>query len=164
LIFLLFKFLKVWVCILFSLWAYYFTITHQQLIWEEIINLFLFPAVFLLINYALIKLVLWYIKYYNNLLVIHDGQLIIIETSLFFKNNIEFIDINKITKLDILCKWVIPNLLSYWTLLVEQQSNVVKDFIYISEPFIALQLINEEKQRTIKDRKKTYIVSKTNIE
>jgi len=48
--------------------------------------------------------------------------------------------------------------------MVEQQSNMVKEFIYISEPFVALQLINEEKQRTIKDRKKTYIVSKTNIE
>ena len=140
------------------------TIANKQLIWEEIVNLFLFPATFLLINFALIKLVLWYIKFYNNLLVIHNGQLIVIETSLFFKNNIEFVDINKITKLDIFCKWVVPNLLSYWTLMVEQQSNMVKEFIYISEPFVALQLINEEKQRTIKDRKKTYIVSKTNIE
>lgn len=159
---LLFRYLKVAVFILFTFITYYFTIVYKHVIWDEIVNIFLFPIIFLSLNYALIKLVLWYIKFYNDLLVIYWGQLIVIKTSLFFTNDIEFIDINKITKLDTFCRWFISNILSYWSLVVEQQRDQVREFDYISDPFIALQILNEEKLRTIEDRKKTYIVAKNN--
>ncbi|MBT3726890.1 hypothetical protein HOG21_04230 [bacterium] len=75
------------------------------------VHFLIFPIVFGLVNYAFIKLILSYIKYYNNLLIVYKGQLIVIQSSLFFKDNIEFIDINKITKLDTYCRGLIPNVL-----------------------------------------------------
>ncbi|MFK7780207.1 MAG: hypothetical protein QM490_03580 [Candidatus Gracilibacteria bacterium] len=162
-IILLFRYLKVGVFLLFTFLVYHFTITQKHLIGDEIINIFIFPAIFLGVNYAFIKLILGYIKFYNDLLVIYGGQLIVIKTSLFFKNDIEFIDINKITKLDTYCRGLVANILSYGVLVVEQQRDQVREFSYISEPFIALQILNEEKLRTIEDRKKTYVVSKSKM-
>lgn len=157
---LLFRYLKVSLFILLTLFIFHIYVTYKHIIWEEIVTYISFPLTFMLVNYAFIKLVLWYIKFYNDLLVIYDWQLIVIKTSLFFKNDIEFIDINKVTKLDTFCRWLIPNILVYWNLVVEQQRDQVRTFSYISEPFEALQILNEEKLKTIEERKKTYIVSK----
>lgn len=129
-------------------------------VWHELVNYFLFPLTFLFVNYAFIKLILWYIKFYNDLLIIYDWQLIVIKSSLFFVDNIEFIDINKITKSDTYCRGLIPNILWFWNLVVEQQRDEVRTFHFVSEPFTALQILNEEKQKTIEDRKKRYIVDK----
>ncbi len=132
---LLFRYLKVGVFILFTFIIYHFATVYKHVIWDEMVNTFLYPIIFLSLNYALIKLILWYIKFYNDLLVIYWGQLIVIKTSLFFTNDIEFIDINKITKLDSFCRWFIANILSYWVLVVEQQRDQVREFNYISDPF-----------------------------
>jgi len=130
--------------------------------WHELIHTFVFPTTFLLINYAFIKLILWYIKFYNDLLIINEWELIVIKSSLFFKDNIEYIDINKITKLDTYCRWFIPNFLSFWILVAEQQRDEVRKFHYVPEPFKALQILNEEKQKTIEERKERYVVDNKN--
>lgn len=134
--------------------------TNKNSIWDEVASIVIFPFVFVLVNYALIKLVLWYVKFYNDLLVIYWGQLIVIKTTLFFTNDIEFIDINKVTKLDAYCRWLVPNMLYYWVLVVEQQRDQVREFSFIPEPFTALHILNEEKLRTIEDRKKTFVFTK----
>lgn len=162
-ILLLFSYLKVGILLLFNFLLLYFTINNRDIIWDEIANIIIYPIIFVLTNYALIKLILWYIKFYNDILVIYAWQLIVIKTTLFFKNDIEFIDINKITKLDTFCRWFIPNVLSYWVLVIEQQREQVRKFRYISQPHRALQIINEEKLRTIEERKKTFVVSKSNM-
>lgn len=154
---LLFKYLKSMFFLLAAFVLFYFSLKYKLVIWEELTYIFIFPLVFLLVNYAFIKLVLWYIKFYNNLLIIYNWQLIVIQSSLFFKDDIEFIDINKITKLDTYCRWLIPNVFSYWNLVAEQQRDEVREFIFVPEPFIALQLLKEERQRTIDDRKNTYV-------
>jgi hypothetical protein len=48
-------------------------------------------------------------------------------------------------------------------LVIEQQREQVRRFRYISHPHKALQIINEEKLRTIEERKKTFVVSKPNM-
>lgn len=156
---LFFKYLKL-IFFLSLVWIlYYFSITYVDSIWHELVIYFIFPIIFILVNYAFFKLILWYIKFYNDLLVIYDWQLIVIKSSLLFMDNIEFIDINKITKLDTYCRWLIPNVMWYWNLVAEQQRDEVRTFPFVPEPFRALQLINEEKQRTIKERKNRYIVA-----
>lgn len=141
----------------------YFAVVFWDKLWDEIKHIFLFPFIFILINYAFIRLLLWFIKFYNDLLVINDWELIVIKSSLLFKDNIEFIDINKITKLDTYCRWLIPNVLWFWILVAEQQRDEVREFHYVPEPFKALQIINEEKQQTIEDMKKRYVIPKKSI-
>lgn len=161
-IILVFRYLKFWFFILLSFSLYKISILYNEKIWHEVVHYLLFPVIFILINYAFIKLILRYIKFYNDLLIIHNWQLIVIKSSLFFKDNIEFIDINKITKLDTYCKWFIPNLFWYWNLVAEQQRDEVRKFHFVSEPFKALQILKEEKQNTIDERKNTYIHSVKN--
>lgn len=160
---LLFKYLRTMIFLILSWILFFIAIKFWKVLWDDIVYLLLFPSIFLLINYAFLKLILWYIKFYNDLLVIHDWQLIVIKSSLLFMDNIEFIDINKITKLDTYCRWLIPNVFSFWNLVVEQQRDKVREFYFIPEPFRALQILKDEKQKTIEARQKTYMVDKTKI-
>ena len=132
---------------------YYVSLIFVGTIWYEINHYFLFPLIFLLVNYAFIKLALGYIKYYNDLLVINKWHLIVIKSSFIYKDNIEFIDINKITKLDTYCNWIIPNFVWFWNLVVEQQRDEVRTFHFVPEPFKALQILNEEKQKILEELK-----------
>jgi hypothetical protein len=101
---------------------------------------------------------MWYIKFYNDLLVIYKWHLIVIKSSLIYKDNIEFIDINKITKLDTYCKWLTANLIWFWNLVAEQQRDELRTFHFVPKPFKALQLINDEKHKIEEEMKKRYIV------
>jgi hypothetical protein len=150
---MIFKYFKFFLFLLITFILYYIWVRYIDSIWHELIHVIVFPIVFLLVNYAFIKLILWYIKFYNDLLIIHDWQLIVIKSSLFFKDNIEFIDINKITKLDTYCTWFIANFFSFWTLVAEQQRDEVRKFHSVPNPFIALQLLNEEKQKLLQNMK-----------
>jgi hypothetical protein len=159
---LLFKYLKTMLLLILSWILFFISTKFWGVLWDEIVYLLLFPSIFILVNYAFFKLLLWYIKFYNDLLIVYDWQLIVIKSSLLFKDDIEFIDINKITKLDTYCRWLIPNIFQFWNLVVEQQRDQVREFHFIPEPFKALQILKEEKQRTIDERKNTYLIDKTN--
>lgn len=156
-IILFFRYLKFFLFLFISVFLYFICLKLKWTIWHELLYYVFFPLIFFLINYIFIKLILWYIKFYNDLLIIHKWQLIVIKSSLFFKDNIEFIDINKVTKLDTFCTWFVSNLIWYWNLVVEQQRDEVRKFHFIPNPFKALQLLKDEKQRTIDERKNTYI-------
>ena len=153
-ILMFFRYVKFVIFLLIVSVLYYIWIKYRGSLWNEVIYTFLFPLTFLLVNYAFIKLILWYIKFYNTLLVVHDWQLIVIHSSLFYKDNIEFIDINKITKLDTYCKGFFPNIFWYWNLVTEQQRDEVRTFHFVPQPFKALQILNEEKQKITSEMKK----------
>lgn len=150
---LLFRYLKFSLLIILTWVIYYFSMKYNNTIWEEIINIFLFPFVFFLINYAFFKLLLFYIKFYNDLVIIHNKQVIILKSSLFLKDDIEFVDVSKITKFDTYCRWLIPNMFWFWNLVIEQQRDEVREIHFIPEPFRALKLIQDEKQKVVEDKK-----------
>lgn len=159
---MLFRYLKVLVFLSISWIIFSFTMTHIESIWKDLVYYIIFPGLFIFINYIFIKLVLWYIKYYNDLLVIHNWKIIVIKSSLLFKDNIEFIDISKITKLDTYLEWIVQNILWFWKLVAEQQREEVRKFHYVPRPARAMSIINKEKQKVLEDRKNTYIVSDDN--
>lgn len=150
---LFFRYLKFILFLSLTLFLFYISMIFVDTVWHELIYIFFFPWIFILVNYAFIKLILGYIKYYNDILIIHKWQLIVIKSSLFFLDNIEFIDINKVTKLDTYCKWFIPNFLSYGNLVVEQQREQVRTFHFIDKPFEVLQILQDEKKRTTEWKK-----------
>ncbi len=158
-IILVFRYLQFALYSFVAIVLFYFSLKLVNTVWHDLVHFLFYPTVFLLINYAFIKLVLSYIKYYNNLLIIHNWQLIVIQSSLFFKDDIEFIDINKITKLDTYCRWLVPNLLWYGNLVVEQQRDEPRLFHFVPELYKALHILKEEKQRTIEERKERYMIS-----
>jgi hypothetical protein len=132
------------------LWLYLYFFEHIEYTYRVI---FFFPIIMILVYYAFIKLTLWYVKYYNNLLIIYDNKIIVIKTSLYLKDDVEFIDIRNITKIDTFCRWFFSNLFRYWTLVVEQQRDQVREFHFIPKPHRIIQLINEAKRAIINKTK-----------
>jgi len=155
---LVFRYFQFLLFLLLALLLYVISLKFINTTWHDLVHFLIFPIVFGLVNYAFIKLILSYIKYYNNLLIVYKGQLIVIQSSLFFKDNIEFIDINKITKLDTYCRGLIPNVLWYGNLVVEQQRDEPRLFHFVPELNKALHILKKEKQRTIEERKERYMV------
>ncbi len=133
---------------LFIAWLlFYISMKFSDTLWKETLNYLLFPSIFILVNYAFIKLILSYIKFFNDFLIIYDWQIIVIKNSLYFIDEIEFIDINKITKLDTISRWFFENILWYWSLIIEQQSDQIIKFNFISTPSICLRIIKAEREK-----------------
>ncbi len=143
-IILFFKYLKSLVFLIFAFILYYICIKFKTQLWNEIVYYVFFPLILILINYSFIKLILYYIKFYNDLLIVSNWQLIVINSSLLFVDDIEFIDISKITKIDTYTRWMIANIIWYWILVVEQQRDQVKEFDYIPNARKALHIIKNE--------------------
>jgi hypothetical protein len=159
---LLFRYLKFLLFLSIALILYYVSTHFIDTAWEEFVHYFMFPLIFFLVNYAFIKLILWYIKFYNDLLVISNWHLIVIKSSLIWMDNIEFIDINKITKLDTYCNGIISNFMWFGNLVAEQQRDELRTFHFVPKPFKALKLLNEEKQRVLDEMKNWYVVTDKN--
>ncbi len=135
---------------IFALIIYYVSLKYRLALWQEVLNYVFFPSIFLLINYAFIKLILSYIKFYNDLLIISDWQIIVIKASLLFVDDIEFIDISKVTKIDTFTRWIIANIIWYWNLVIEQQRDQVREFHFVPEARKALHIIKAEKEKVMK--------------
>lgn len=144
---LFFKYLKSLIYFLFALLLYYICIKYRFSLWEEVVNYVFFPLIFILLNYAFFKLILSYIKFYNDLLIISDWQIIVINASLLFVDDIEFIDISKVTKMDTFTRWLLANIIWFWNLVIEQQRDQVREFNYIPEARKALHIIKAEKEK-----------------
>lgn len=128
---------------------YYICMKYREALWKDVINYVFLPSILILVNYAFIKIILYYIRFYNDLLIISNWQLIVIKASLLFVDDIEFIDISKITKIDTFTRGLIPNIIWYWNLIVEQQRDQVREFHYIPEARKALHLIKAEKEKFV---------------
>lgn len=58
-------------------------------------------------------------------------------------DNIEIVDIDKITKIDSSINWIIPNFFSFWDLVLEQNRDRTRKFNYIYKPYNAVNFIRE---------------------
>ncbi|MDP2091186.1 MAG: hypothetical protein Q8K30_06350 [Candidatus Gracilibacteria bacterium] len=64
-----------------------------------------------------------------------------------FVDDIEFIDISKITKIDTYTRGIIANIIGFGNLVIEQQREQVRIFNYIPDARKALHIINAEKEK-----------------
>lgn len=151
---LIFRYLKSLLYIIIALILLYVSIKYWEYLWKEVVYYLFFPIIFFLVNYWFIKLILWYIKFYNNLLIINNWKLIVINATLLLKDDIEFIDIKQVTKIDTFVRGALSNIIWYWDLVVEQQRDQVRIFHNISNPRKALHIINDEKDNISKNNNK----------
>lgn len=107
----------------------------------EIRNYLLFPLLFFLVNYAFIKLILNTIWYNFNLILFIWNKVILIRSTLFLIDDVEIIDMWKIMKVDIECRGIIPNILWFGHLIIEQQKNDVRILHFIPDPYHALNIL-----------------------
>ncbi len=144
---MIFKYIKFLFFFFIAASFYFLWVFYWVELWVEVTNYIIFPLVFISLNYAFIKLILYYIRYYNNLIILYKDQIIVIKSSLLNTDNVELIDLHKITKLDTFCDWFIPNIIWYGILVVEQQRDKVREFWYVPQPHKAIWFLNEARDR-----------------
>lgn len=147
---MVFKYIKFFFFLLVSLSFYLLALFFWDILWKEIVNYIVFPLIFISLNYAFIKLILYYIRYYNNLIILYKDQIIVIKSTLLDTDNVELIDLRKTTKIDTFCDWIIANFIWYGTLVIEQQSDKIREFWYVPRPYKAIWFLNEAREKTFK--------------
>lgn len=103
----------------------------------------------ILLNYWFLRLILWIIKYYNNIIIICPGQVIIIKASLLLRDKIESLDASKIMKLDSSSNWILSNMFWYWNLIIEQQNDELRTFHFVSHPHRVVRHIQKQKNKDV---------------
>ena len=116
-----------------------------------------FLIIFWLLNYAFIKLVLNIIEYYHTLIIITDEQILIINCSLFMKDDIESIDAYRIMKIDAFSHWFWSNVIGYGNLIIEQQKDEVRTFHFIPHPYRIFGIIRDHKKQVFEGMKSKVI-------
>jgi len=150
---MVFRYLKFSFYLIISFVFYFISVKFWYALWWDLVNYIILPLSFITLNYAFIKLILYYIWYYNNLLIFYEDKIIVIKSTLLDTDNVEIIDLHKITKIDAFSYWILANIFWYWTLVIEQQRDKVREFWYVPKPYKAIWLLNEVKEKNLKKNK-----------
>jgi hypothetical protein len=97
-------------------------------------------------------MLLYYIAYYNDLMIFRWFDVIIIKSTFIRANYIEIIDMNRITKIDTYINWIIQNMIWYGTLIIEQQREEVREFHFVPEPNRAVKILTRAKQNLLENQ------------
>ncbi len=144
----------------FKYWSKFSDITYLKYVF--------FAISFSILNYAFISFMIYFIEYYNNIIVVYKNHIYIIKSSLILIDDIEVLDPYRIMRMDVVCHWFISNILDYWNLIIEQQQDETKEWIrtfhFVPNPYKLLSIIKEQRNKVVEDRKKKYIISVDNWE
>lgn len=147
-----FRYIKFAFFVFVSLTFYVLAIKFSWPLGNEVVRYIILPLSFILLNYAFIKLILYYIAFYNNLLIFHDDNIIVIKSTLLDTDNVEIIDLHKVTKIDAFATWFAANIFGYGTLVIEQQREKVREFFYVPKPYKAISHLKEARDK-MEDKK-----------
>jgi hypothetical protein len=126
--FLVYLFLIMFIIMIFMLISWY------NKMWDAF-NEYLFSFFLIFINIITLVLILDIIAHFNNLIYVNDTHIYIIQNWLLVKEDIEIIELNQVTKVNILCQWFLANACSYWKIVIEQQRTETRPLFYIPEPY-----------------------------
>jgi hypothetical protein len=118
-------------------------------LWEDIIKYVIFPIILIMLNYAFFKLILYIIAYYGNIIIFYDNKVILLRTTLLKVNYIEIISLEKVTKFDTYIHWIIPNLMWFWTLVIEQNRESVRELNFVPDPHRAVRILSQMKKKLL---------------
>ncbi|PID87596.1 hypothetical protein CSB07_00555 [Candidatus Gracilibacteria bacterium] len=133
------------------------------LISDKSINYLIFLVIIVILNYEFIKLVLFLVKYYNNLIIITKDNILILNMLLVTKDDLEVIDPYKITKIDEFSRGFLSNVFGYGTLVIEQQGESVRKFRLTPNPYKIIKILHKQRQYIVQDRRKKYIINNEEI-
>lgn len=157
---LFFKFLRIVLYLLFAWLLYWLAINYRELFWENIVRYLILPVIFIIVNVVFLKITLYIIQYYNNLVIFDEDRLLIIKSTFILKDDIETIDVTTITKLDTYTRWIIANIFWYWTLIIEQTRDEDRKLTFMPNPQETIKLFREQKRRILIKEEKIKTLSK----
>lgn len=140
---------------------YFWAIFYYNNLWKDFVVYILLPIIWIILNYSFLKIFETFLEYYNELLIIHQDQIIIIKASLILMDDIEIIDSYRVMKFDSYADWFWANLLGYGHIVLEQQKDNVRIFHFVSNPYKIIAILKEQRDKVLDDRRKKYIVHPT---
>lgn len=152
------KIVKAVFFLIIALILYYFTMSFKTNLWVEITHYVLLPIILILTIYWFIKIIFAFWENNNEILIIHNDQIIIIKASLILMDDIEVIDAYRLMKIDSYAEWFWANLLGYWNIVLEQQKDNVRIFHFVAKPYKILALLKEQRNKVLDDRRKKYLM------
>ncbi len=129
---------------------FYIAMTFQGALGRTLVVYVMFPAIFLTINFAFLKLIFDMIKYFNRLIVIDNHSVIVIKTSLIETDNIELIGLGKIIKIDTAMRGIFQNLFVFGDMIIEQ-ADTTRFFDSVYRPYQVANYIKEAQIRYEKE-------------
>ncbi|MDD2487296.1 MAG: hypothetical protein PHS92_02920 [Candidatus Gracilibacteria bacterium] len=111
-------------------------------VYDNVLHFYVMPFLLLIVNLILLVHIYDIIGYYNNIILIDDNNIMIIQNSLLLREDIEVISLSQITKINIICQGILPNILGYGKLVIEQQRTQTRPLFHIHNPYLILNHIN----------------------
>ncbi len=155
---LVIPFLRIAKCIFFLFivgFLYFLSAFIIKHLWDSALKsmkYIIFFFIFALLNYAIFKLILWLIHYFNNIIIVSKDSLVILHCSLILQDDVEVIDAYRIVKVDSYARGFFPNLLGYGDIIIEQQKNEVRTLHFIPNPYKFLEIMKQQRQNLLKDK------------
>ncbi|MDD2908780.1 MAG: hypothetical protein PHZ26_03440 [Candidatus Gracilibacteria bacterium] len=104
----------------------------------------------LTINTVVAILIIDLVAYYNSIIIISGDNIIIIQNTLFIREDIEIINISQLTKVNIERHGILSNILGYGNLILEQQRTEARPLFYIPEPYRVINYIKSKMGNNLK--------------
>lgn len=99
---------------------------------------------FVLLQISFIRFILELIWYYNNIIIVSLDQIMIIQSTLVLIEDIEILEIGKINKINVECRWLFANIFWYWRLIIEQQRFEKRPVFFIPDPYKVMHHIENK--------------------
>lgn len=153
---LLFRSTKVIMYFLVAWLLYWLTIKYRVEFWQDLVRYLMLPSILFIVNFWFFKLILYIVQHYNNLLIFYNDHLVVIKSSFILIDDIEVLDVYKVTKIDTYRRGFMANVFWYWTVIVEQTRDEVRKFSFIPDPQRTLWLFREQKEVILNQRAKRF--------
>lgn len=155
------KLIKAFFFLFIAFVFYFWAINYYDVLWQEFVLYIILPIIWLILNYSFIKIFETFLQYYNEVLLIHWDQIIIIKSSLILMDDIEILDSYRVMKFDSYSDWFWANLLWYWHIVLEQRKDDVRIFHFVWQPYKVISILKEQRTKVLDDRRKKYIVNQS---
>ena len=119
------------------MWIFY---AYENIFSPDFTNYILLPILLISINYIFLQLILNSIDYFWRIILIGSHAIILIHTSLLLVDDIEYMDMKSILKVDVVRHGLFANIFNYGHLLLEQR-NDIRTIHYIPSPHAVYQVV-----------------------
>lgn len=129
------------------IWIFY---RYDMMFSQEFSNYILLPTLLIGINYIFTRLILNTIDYTGRIMLIAKDSIILIHTSFILIDDIEYMDMKWLLKVDVERHGFLPNLLNYGHLILEQR-NEVRKVHYVPNPHAVYDTIKNHMPKKVAD-------------
>ncbi len=137
LFFMVFKFVFLLIPLGVLTWIFY---EYQYIFSPEFSNYILLPTLLITVNYLIVQIILNIIDFYGRIMLVSHESIILSHTSLILIDDIEFLNIKSVLKVDVEKHWLLASILNYGHLILEQR-NDIRRVHYLWDPYRIYQMI-----------------------